>query len=146
MRDPKIVFGRFKVLPRTDGRYIVFDPARPLGRGTVADFAVLELARAECKRVSDEATARGEPNEVERVGFKLDWGDPATWEVTANVPPRPLFPSLLEHAKASPHVHEEEHTSRGERRSELELELVDERDTPRVRAGSPRRSRGRAQA
>jgi hypothetical protein len=47
--DPGITIGRFRVLPRTDGRWIVYDPERPFARrtvevGTTRDAAIL-LAR-----------------------------------------------------------------------------------------------------
>ena len=73
-------YGRFVVLQRTDGKWIVYDPERPFARRT-AWFGDSEVeACNECKRLSDEATARGETNERERKGFKHDWSDPQTWE------------------------------------------------------------------
>lgn len=46
-RDPGIRRGPLRVLPRTDGTFIVFDERRPLGRGAVAeDFRTpLDAAR-----------------------------------------------------------------------------------------------------
>lgn len=126
-RDPHVAFGRFRVLPRTDGRWIVVDPARALGQQTAADAATLAQATTECERLSAEASARGEPNEPERKGFKNDWGDPATWDRLADVPPRPLFPSLLTTTKETDTHGQEEHRNERHHAGErLELELVDE--------------------
>lgn len=134
MRDPKIVFGRFRVLPRTDGKFIVYDPKQPFAARS-AFVGTLAEAGKECERLSAEATARGEPNEVERTGFRLDWGDPATWDAMADVPPRPLFPSLHEHEKkADPDHGEEQASDSAGERLELELEL----------GGSPKGRRRRA--
>jgi len=76
---PKLKAGRFQVLPRRDGKWIIYDPARPFAHRTVfvgaRDGAIAALGRK-----SAEATRRGEPNDPERKGFEEDWGDPATWE------------------------------------------------------------------
>jgi hypothetical protein len=142
MRDPHVGFGRFRVLPRTDGKWIVFDPERELGQGTVDEAPTLALASDACKRASDAATARGEANEPERKGFKNDWGDPATWERMADVPPRPLFPSLLEGKRdghgTTDNRNDEQRDDAGERRGPrggLELDLVDEQAQSAARDG-----------
>jgi hypothetical protein len=51
------------------------------GASTVAGpFATLEIAAASAVERSAYAKAKGEPNEPERHGWRLDWGDPKTWE------------------------------------------------------------------
>lgn len=73
-------YGRFQVLLRTDGVWIVRDPTRPMGKGAVwvGDFEV--EAVAEAKRLSDDADAKGEPNERELKGWKRDWSNPRSWD------------------------------------------------------------------
>lgn len=64
--DPGIRVGRFRVLRRVDGPLIVVDEARPLGQRTVwtgEKGGELGKAADVCRRLSDEATARGEPND-----------------------------------------------------------------------------------
>lgn len=78
-----LAFGRFAAMRRTDGRWIVYDPARPFAHRTawLGDAgAARDDASAACKRLSAEASLRGEPNEAERKGLKWDWTDPKTWE------------------------------------------------------------------
>ena len=36
--DPEVSFGAFRVLPRTDGKWIVYDARRGLGRRTLRVF------------------------------------------------------------------------------------------------------------
>ena len=44
-RDPELTFGAFRVLPRTDGGYVVVDTRRKPGKQTVgAKFKTLEDA------------------------------------------------------------------------------------------------------
>ncbi len=81
--DAPFAFGRFVGMRRTDARWIVYDPARPFGDRTAwlgEVGATREDASAACKRLSAEATLRGEPNEPARQGFKWDWTDPHTWQ------------------------------------------------------------------
>lgn len=37
LRDPGVSHGRFRVYPRTDGKWIVYDPERPAGNRTVGE-------------------------------------------------------------------------------------------------------------
>jgi hypothetical protein len=74
-------WGRFAVLRRTDGAFVVVDPSRELGRQTVGEpHRTLDLADAAAIIESARASARGEPNERALQGFKYDWNDPKTWE------------------------------------------------------------------
>jgi hypothetical protein len=74
-------WGRFDVLQRLDGKWIVRDPMRELGRQTVGEpWQTLELAGAAALIESARADGRGEPNVYPRIGFKFDWNDPKTWE------------------------------------------------------------------
>ena len=51
VRDPGITHGRFRVLARTDGHFVVVDPWQPLGRGTVAGpFVKVGEADREARR------------------------------------------------------------------------------------------------
>lgn len=46
LRDPGIMVGRFKILPRTDGSWIAYDEARPLGERTACVGSSLEHAQS----------------------------------------------------------------------------------------------------
>jgi hypothetical protein len=78
---PRIRFGRFEVLPRADGKTIVYDYTLQVGRRTVAVLGTRDDARAECQRLSQQATSLGEPNDpAPKEGFRLDWTDPKSWD------------------------------------------------------------------
>jgi hypothetical protein len=73
IRDPGVAHGRFRPLPRTDGKYIVYDPDQPLGRGTVGNrtFTTLALADAFARECAAAPPPIQEPAEC------LDVDDPA---------------------------------------------------------------------
>lgn len=54
--DLGLVFGRFRVIVRTDGRWAVVDPTRPMAKGTVAVEATKEEAVTAAKRLAAEAS------------------------------------------------------------------------------------------
>jgi hypothetical protein len=78
--EPPTQAGRFSVFRRTDGAWIVYDPALPVGARTHSVHETKLEASDACLRASAQATARGEPNARTLHGFKLDWSDPRTWE------------------------------------------------------------------
>jgi hypothetical protein len=48
--EPGVERGRFKVLPRTDGKFTVYDPLLPLGRRQVGEaHKTVELATHACE-------------------------------------------------------------------------------------------------
>lgn len=87
--------GRFQVLLRSDGQWIVYDPRREFGARKAWGPGVLEDALLAMSRLSARADGLGEPNSRERLGYELDWGDPKTWERTANAE----FPPLISTTK-----------------------------------------------
>lgn len=79
LHDAETRRGRFRVLIRTDKKYIAFDPAAPTGQGAQGVFDKKEQAVACIEKLSAEASRRGEPNEVERHGWRLNFDDPKNW-------------------------------------------------------------------
>jgi hypothetical protein len=78
--DEKNNRGRFRILPTFEGRFVVYDPIAEFGMRSRGDCGTLEEAVARADQCSAEATARGESNEPERHGWKLNWDKPETWE------------------------------------------------------------------
>jgi hypothetical protein len=53
--DPDVQHGAFKVLPRTDGGFVVVDTRRKLGKRTVGEkYRTLEAAAADAKKWHEE--------------------------------------------------------------------------------------------
>ena len=57
LKDPGVSFGRFKLLPRTDGWWCIYDPKRPFGDRTEFAHHDRELVEA---RMKELALAAGE--------------------------------------------------------------------------------------
>lgn len=52
--DPGVSHGVFQVLPRTDGRWIVYDPRRPIAKRTVRVFKTMKDAALAAERWHEE--------------------------------------------------------------------------------------------
>lgn len=71
--------GRFQVLITAEGRYIVYDPQRELGKRTCGEFRTETEAVTLAAALSERATAASEMNSPEYRGWRLDWSRAETW-------------------------------------------------------------------
>lgn len=55
LRDPMLEVGPYKILPRTDGKWIVFDKGKPLGQATVAVADTKDAAVAAAEKIVKES-------------------------------------------------------------------------------------------
>lgn len=87
--EARMTRGRFRVLKTSTGELAVYDPARPFGDRTVELFRTEDEAAVASKWFSDEATRKGEPNEPEIHGWRLDWGKAGSWDPAPRGAPCP---------------------------------------------------------
>jgi hypothetical protein len=60
LRDPLIEHGRFRVLLRSDGVHIVYDPERPLAKRTVSEHTTKDAADRAAKKLHQETVEHAE--------------------------------------------------------------------------------------
>lgn len=78
--DARTGRGRFQVLITGEGRHIVYDPMRELGKRTCGEFRTEAEAVTLAATLSERATAAGEANSPERHGWGRDWSRAESWE------------------------------------------------------------------
>jgi hypothetical protein len=91
-RDPQIEAGPFRVLPRTDGKFVVVDTRRPLGERTVLVLADLKSAERACQRLAKEAASGA----AEGIAVALD----ERGELSCTPRARALYADDMAHAEA----------------------------------------------